>query len=97
MITKKLEKVHYKIYGKDELGLIPEGVIECEVGYEVSGRGKNPIYVIFEPFVDFSNAKTFVEDLKEYHQEKEKLNPKRTEKEIREIASLLENRLDDFD
>ena len=97
MITKKLEKVHYKIFGKDESGLIPEEVMECEVGYEVSGRGKNPIYIIFEPFADFSHTETFVEDLKKYHQEKERLNPKRTEKEIKDIASLLQSRLDDFD
>ena len=97
MITRKLEKIHYKIFGKDESGLIQKEVMECEVGYEISGRGKNPIYIIFEPFTDFSNTETLVEDLKEYNQKKERLNPKRTEKEIKEIANLLESGLDDFD
>jgi hypothetical protein len=96
MITRKLEKVYYQIIGKDESGLIPEGAKGCIVGYEVSHKGRFSIYVKFDPAVELSEE-TWEQDNKRYKEEGERLNPVRTEQEIRKIAAFLESRLEGFD
>lgn len=93
MNTKIIESEFYKIEGEDYSGLLPDGVISCTVRYERGRQKRVPISVDFDPHFVERKDETEEDTMTRYEEARRRVNPARTEREVRDIAFLLENSL----